>query len=152
MILAIYIFGWDSIGPIFCGARLLNGQGLVQRSMKDTTLLPDRKRHARRAAGPAYGTFAAPTSRIVAKGSGSIAAPPWSQRLGARVGVAALCSRTRLRPCWLSQGHSGASPHQSFGSGIALGVEQSSGLIDRPPLMTKIKTFVPYFKYLVVLL
>ncbi len=49
-----------------------------------------------------------------------------------------------------SLGRSGASPHQLWGNDIPQGMLTSSRFFDHSGLMTKIKTFVPYFKPFIV--
>ena len=123
-------------GPIFGGARLPNGLGSFPKRSTGAALGSDRSLTACRAAGPRFAMFARRRWLIVTNNLAPTAARSWAQRLGGLLAVAASRPYKCHRPCWSRFGRSGASPHHCS-DGAAY-------------LMTKIKTFVPYFKYLVV--
>jgi|HubBroStandDraft_6_1064221.scaffolds.fasta_scaffold59044_4 hypothetical protein len=125
----------DWATPLFGGARLPNGRGVLPISTTNAALASDQNRDTRRAVGPSSTTSARPRSLVAAKTSGPIAIQPWSQRLGGSVGPAVSGTRTHHKPCGSSLGRSGASPYQP---------------LDDSSLMTKIKTFVPCFKPFIV--
>jgi hypothetical protein len=129
----------------FGRARLPNDKRAFQKSLIGVVAICDRKRLARRAVG----------TRIMQRFDPNLLPRfgTW-HTLGRRLGARVCFDRMQEpQPSWIpgkGPGSSGASPHQGFGSGIALGMEQSSALSDGPLLMTKNNFFVPYFNHLVV--
>jgi len=117
----------------FGGARLPNGLEMINRDYGLYDQIVGVGRIARRAVGTNVRQLFYP---VLFAHLGTSSLQTWhtlGQRLGARLG-----SDQVLGPCtsWISGEYlcrSGASPHQST-------------------LMTKIKTFVPYFRYPVVFL
>jgi hypothetical protein len=103
--------------PIFGGARLPNGQTALQKPTINVALTGYRKRLARRAVGPVCATLAGPS---FSRHSGSTAAQPPSQRLGASMGFGQMQGRHPSKVSEKPRDRSGASPHQSCDSSWAL--------------------------------
>jgi hypothetical protein len=150
---------------MFGRARLPIGRRVFQKSMVNAAVMRDRKRLARRLVRRSlrkdvgrrdyHSVVGAVGTRMTQLFDPNLLArfATWhtmGQRLGGCVSFDQLPCLHSPRVSGKRLGGSGASPHQCFGSGVALRMKQSSALFGASPLMTITKTFVPYFKYPVV--
>ncbi|MFY9986528.1 MAG: hypothetical protein WAM44_08290 [Chthoniobacterales bacterium] len=129
MMIATQIFG--EVGPTFGGARLPNGLEVINRDYGLSDQMVGVRRMTRRAVGTKVVQL---LDLTLLPRLGTWYA--MGQRLGASVNFDQMQGPHSLWVLWKWFGRSGASPHQV--------------LRRRTTLMTKSKTFVPYFKYLVV--
>ena len=123
------------VSNIFGGARLPNDLEMINRANGLCNRIVRVRRLARRAVGTSTVQLFDLDSLRQLRGC-TFQTQTLGQRLGGRFG---LCHVQRSHMSWVStfrRSRSGASPHQSSGGAS--------------PLMTKIKTFVTYFKHPIV--